>query len=139
MENKLFSGLGSFFTTEDEKGIALTSEEEEVLSAYEALTKEYPEIDAGTLCAFIDYSGKCGLHGGKKAFVQNRRKDRRVRATVRVRWQRGTDSGTYSRTKRLYAGARQQLGCTILRNANDPRITYYSFRLIGCEVLDETE
>ncbi len=139
MNNGLFVNLGSFFTTENEDSIALNPEDEEVLSAYEALINDFPKINATTLCAFINYKGKCGSYGGTKAFVQNRRKDRRVRVTVKVRSKRGIESFTYTRTKRLSAGARQELGCTAVRNANDPWITYYSYRLIGCEVLDAIE
>ena len=69
MNNGLFGDLGSFFTTENEDSIALSPEDEEVLSAYEALINDFPEINATTRCAFINYKRKCGSYGGTKAFV----------------------------------------------------------------------
>ena len=131
MSNPL-SELGTFFSDEDVVE-ELRAEDSEVLDAYEKAIGNDADLEARVLCAYISNGSGCGFaNSGRLAYVQNRRRDRSVRATVKVRWSQGIDNGTYQRTKTIPAGGRVSLGCT-----RGPGVSgaSYSFSVIGCEIL----
>ncbi|MFD1159045.1 hypothetical protein [Roseovarius aestuarii] len=106
----------------------------EELEASEGELKQMgEEAFALALAAYISHNGRCGFaNAGSIAFVVNRRRDRPVRATVRVRWRRGINYGSYDRVKTIPAGSRVRLGCT--RSGSIP-VTDYSYSVIGAQVL----
>ena len=59
--------------------------------------------DPNRLCAHITYGNRaCGYYaGGRPAYVQNRRKDTSVRATVEGTWHANDGTGTWQETKTL--------------------------------------
>ena len=130
-----FDGLGAFFKSshEDAETVALDKDAQETLDALDEALSEKPELEAKSLCAYVSFGGRCGFaRGGREAYVQNRRPDRRVRATVKVRWRQGIDNGSYQSTKTIAAGGRCYLGCTQSSHIN---VTYYTYEVVGCEVL----
>lgn len=131
MENHL-ENLGAFFHGSDEL-VALSAEDKKVLEAYAEAIRDDKELEDRTLCAFIVFNGNCGFaNSGSQAYVQNRRADRSVKATIRVNWTQGIDSGSYQATRTIPAGGRQYLGCT--KSGAIP-VASYSFQVIGCQVL----
>lgn len=120
------------FDSDDDQYVEKWSAEE--VEAAEGELKELgEEVYARAFAAYITYGRSCGFAGsGRIAFVANRRRDRAVRATVRVRWRRGIDSGSYDRVKTIPAGSRVQLGCT--RSGAIP-VTDYSYSVVGAQVL----
>jgi len=129
--------LAGFFSDESNEDAylsELSGDEKEINNAIAEAIAKAGQVDAhAAACARIGYEDRCGFAGsGYEAFVINERNDRRVRATVRVSWRRGIDSGEYDQEHTLPAGGKKFLGCT--RSNNIP-VTDYSFRVVGCEVL----
>lgn len=129
----ILEDLGSFFKDEELKTEELSKEDTATLDEMDAAHKARPELEVYAPCAYISYGERCGFaKAGSVAYVQNRLRNRRVRATVRVTWRQGIQRGTYQLTRVIPAGGRVSLGCT--SSSNIP-VAYYSFAVIGCETL----
>lgn len=123
----------SVFFSDDETLVSEVSAEERQINDEE--DKYYSGSDEALTrsCARIRYGSSCGFaKSGRIAYVVNARNDRRVRATVRVRWRQGINNGQYDRVHVIPAGSEKQLGCT--RSGSIP-VADYSFSVVGCEVL----
>ena len=130
-----FDSLGAFFKSnqEDAETVDLDKNDQETLDAFDKALSEKPELETKSLCAYVSYGDYCGFaRSGNEAYVQNRRRDRRVKATVEVRWSQGIDDGRFQRTKIIPAGGKSYLGCT--KSAHIP-VTNYTYRVVGCEIL----
>jgi hypothetical protein len=124
--------LDTFFS-DDDALIADASAEEKQINDEEE--KYYAGSDATLTrsCARIRHGSSCGFaNSGRIAYVVNARNDRRVRATVRVRWRQGINNGQYDRVHVIPAGSEKRLGCT--RSGSIP-VADYSFSVVGCEIL----
>lgn len=121
------------FDSDDEQYAEVLPTEEAVTLASELDELGKEGFATAALPAFISYSGRCGFaSAGSLAFVSNRRRDRPVDATVRVRWRQGINSGSYDRVKTIPAGGRVQLGCTRGGGVSGGS---YSYFVIGAQVL----
>ena len=132
---KIAEDLAIFDSDDEQYAEAWTAEDAEAAEAELAEMKTIGEevFAARALAAYISFGSSCGFaSSGRVAFVVNRRRDRAVRATVRVRWRRGIDSGSYERVKTIPAGGRVRLGCT--RSGSIP-VTDYTYSVVGAQVL----
>ena len=123
----------AIFDSDDDQYIEALSVEEVEAAAAELNEMGEKAFHTFGLAAHITYSGRCGFaDAGSVAFVTNRRSDRVVRATVRVHWYHGFNSGTSDRVKTIPAGSRIRLGCT--KSGSVP-VTEYSFSVIHSQEL----
>lgn len=128
----VINDLNAFFS-DSENFITEAPEEEKKINKKEAELLSDEDASLTILCARIRYGDRCGFAStGRKAFVVNARNDRRVRATVRVKWRQGINNGQYDRVHLIPAGSEKYLGCT--RSNNIP-VREYSYGVVGCEVL----
>ncbi len=122
----------AIFDSDDDQHVEKWNAEEKEASEGE-LKQMGEEAFAFALAAYITYGNRCGFaSSGRLAYVVNRRRDRAVKATVRVRWRQGINSGSYDRVKTIPAGSRVGLGCT--RSGSIP-VADYSFSVVGAQVL----
>lgn len=127
--------LAVFDGNDEQYAEAWAAEDAEAAEAELAELKTMGEeaFAARTLAAYISFGSSCGFaSSGRIAFVVNRRRDRAVRATVRVRWRQGINSGSYERVKTIPAGGRVRLGCT--RSGSIP-VADYTYSVVGAQVL----
>lgn len=127
--------LSVFDSDDDQYAEAWTAAEAEAAAAEQAKLMAMGEeaYAAFSVAAYISFGSSCGFaSSGSQAYVVNRRSDRAVRATVRVNWRQGIDSGSYETVKDIPAGGRVLLGCT--RSGNIP-VTDYSYSVVGAQVL----
>lgn len=84
-------------------------------------------------CAYISYGGRCGFaSAGSEAYVVNARNNVAVRATVRVYWRQGINSGQYDTVKDIPAGSRVYLGCT---SSGAIPVIDYTYSVVGCQIV----
>ena len=132
---KIADELSVFASNAAQYAEAWTAEEAAAAAAEQEAMKAMGEdaYAAFTLAAYISFGASCGFaSSGSLAYVVNRRSDRAVRATVRVLWRQGIDSGSYETVKDIPAGGRVLLGCT--RSGSIP-VADYTYSVVGAQVL----
>jgi len=85
------------------------------------------EEEAGLLSRagpYIDYDGRCGFAGGRKAFVVNPFINNSLDVTVRTKWRDGTQSGQSDDVVFVPAGGRRYVGCTRGNGVGAPHYEY---------------
>lgn len=133
--NEIAEDLSVFDSDDDQYAEAWTAEDAEAAAAEQAELKAMGEeaYAAFSLAAYISFGSSCGFaNSGSLVYVVNRRSDRAVRATVRVFWRQGINSGSYENVKDIPAGGRVLLGCT--RSGNIP-VAEYTYSVVGAQVL----
>jgi len=126
--------LKPFFSDSEEYISELPDEEKKINEETVKLLSSQEELIRTSNCARISHGdNRCGFaKSGRIAYVNNARNDKQVRATVRVHWRQGINSGQYDCVHTIPAGSRKLLGCT--RGVCIP-VADYSYRVVGCEVL----
>jgi hypothetical protein len=128
----IIEDLETFFS-DDETLITDAPEEEKQINEEEEKNFASEEAALTRPCARIRYGLPCGFAtSGKIAYVVNARNNKRVRATVRVKWRQSINNGQHDRVLVIPAGSEKQLGCT--RSDNIP-VVDYNFSVVGCEIL----
>lgn len=98
-----------------------------------ARANEESADDTPPTCAYIGYDGSCGFaNGGSQAYVVNARNNVSVRATVRVYWRQGINSGQYDSVVEIPAGSRVYLGCT---DSGAIPVIDYTYTVVGCQIV----
>lgn len=122
--------LSNFDAADGQHVEAWTEEEKE---AAQLELGAFGETAIFSLPAYISFGASCGFAGsGRLAYVANRLNNRPVRATVRVRWTQGINSGQYDTVKTIPAGSRVRLGCT--RGGGTSYATY-NYSVVGAQAL----
>lgn len=125
--------LPIFFGDAAPEAVEQNEQEKQALDLLAEAFEKDAKLQGRTLCAYLKYDGSCGFaKSGSVVFAVNRLKNRRVRATIEVRWRQGVNHGARERVVEIPAGGKVRLGCT--RSEYTP-VTDYTYEVVGCEQL----